>query len=73
METMGLSNSSAMAVMRDQYVEVMARHDQIRRLDGYDQYREAINEHTSKLIQRKIHLYQNPKSCSKARKLVGND
>lgn len=70
METIGLQDSPAMAAMRDQYIEVMARHDQIRKLDGYDHYREAINEYISKLIQDKIHHYQNPRNCSDPRKMV---
>ena len=48
----------------------MAQQDLFRESDGFDKYRWAMNDYVSKIIQNKLHQNQNPKDCSKARKMV---
>lgn len=44
--------------------------DRLRRLDGYEQWRQQESEELSNLVQRRLHHLQNPADCSQARKLV---
>lgn len=44
--------------------------DRLRMIDGYDQWRDREAKNLSDLVQRRLHYLQNPKDCSKARKLI---
>lgn len=44
--------------------------DRLRRLDGYEQWRQQESEQLSDLVQRRLRYLQNPADCSQARKLV---
>lgn len=44
--------------------------DRLAKIDGYEQWREQEAQSLSDLVQRRLIHLQNPKDCSKARKLV---
>lgn len=44
--------------------------DRLRRIDGYEQWRQNEAEQLSDLVQRRLKRLQNPADCSQARKLV---
>lgn len=44
--------------------------DRLAKIDGYEQWREQEAQSLSDLMQRRLIHLQNPKDCSKARKLV---
>lgn len=44
--------------------------DRLATIDGYEQWREQEAQSLSDLVQRRLIYLQNPKDCSKARKLV---
>lgn len=44
--------------------------DRLANIDGYEQWREQEAQSLSDLVQRRLIYLQNPKDCSKARKLV---
>lgn len=44
--------------------------DRLRRIDGYEQWRQNEAEQLSDLVQRRLKLLQNPADCGRARKLV---
>lgn len=44
--------------------------DQLQKIDGYEQWRRNEAESLSDLVQRRLTHLQNPKECSRARKLV---
>lgn len=44
--------------------------EQLRRVDGYEAWRQKEANDLSDLVQRRLHHLQNPSDCSQARKLV---
>lgn len=44
--------------------------DQLRKIDGYEQWRRTEADNLSDLVQRRLKHLQNPKDCSSARKLI---
>lgn len=44
--------------------------DQLRRVDGYEAWRQKEANELSDLVQRRLHHLQNPSDCDNARKLV---
>lgn len=44
--------------------------EQLRRVDGYEAWRQKEANDLSDLVQRRLHYLQNPSDCSQARKLV---
>lgn len=44
--------------------------DELKMQDGYNEWRAKEHKSLSDLIQRRLSFVQNPKDCSKARKLV---
>ena len=70
MHKLNLANSSTMKLMREEFMEIIARQELLREADGYDQYRIKMNKLVTKIIQDKIYESQNPPNCSKARKMV---
>lgn len=44
--------------------------DQLRKIDGYEQWRRTESENLSDLVQRRLKHLQNPADCSSARKLI---
>lgn len=44
--------------------------DHLRKIDGYEKWRQTESESLSDLIQRRLTYLQNPKDCAKARKLI---
>lgn len=44
--------------------------DHLRKIDGYEKWRQTESESLSDLVQRRLTYLQNPKDCAKARKLI---
>lgn len=62
--------SDSLHQIQEQFYEVLARHELLRELDGYDTYRQKLTQFTSDLIQAKLWQNQNPEKCSNAKTLV---
>ena len=60
MHKLNLANSSTMKLMREEFLEVIARQQMLREADGYDKFRMKINKLVSKVIQDKLYESQNP-------------
>lgn len=62
----------------DSAMEMIAEHkrslindmDRLRRIDGYEQWRQHEADQLSDLVQRRLKYLQNPADCGRARKLV---
>lgn len=62
----------------DEMIQVAAEHkrsllndiDQLRKIDGREQWRRKEIENISELIQHRLRYLQNPRDCSNAKKLV---
>ena len=54
MKSLHIDDTPSMSVLREHFIEVMARHDLIRENDGFDKYRKGMNEYVSNLIQKKL-------------------
>lgn len=46
--------------------------DQLSNMEEHDKWRAAEAQALSDLVQKRLHYLQNPKDCSKARKLICN-
>ena len=57
-------------LMREQYIETMARYERIREKDGFDILRYSMTQELSKFLQKQIEISQNPQKCDDARILV---
>ena len=65
-----MKDNSILDEIREEFLEVLARLEAVREMDSFDKYRTELNGFVSNLIQKKLWANQNPKDCSKARKLV---
>ena len=65
-----MKDDSILDEIREEFLEVLARMEYLREMDSFDRYRTELNSYVSHLIQKKLWANQNPKDCSKAKKLV---
>ena len=70
LKTYSLSNSHLSLLMREHYIEIMARLEKIQERDGYDLLRYQMTKNLSKYVQNEIEKSQNPDTCENAKLLV---
>ena len=70
LKTYSLSNNHLSLLMREHYIEIMARLEKIQERDGYDLLRYQMTQNLSKYVQNEIEKSQNPDACENAKLLV---
>jgi hypothetical protein len=71
LEQFDKKDTTMVAIMREHFIEIMARHDLTREADGYDKIRGKISQTLGNAVQDKLEKLQNPRSsCSNTRSMV---
>ena len=58
--------------VQHRYSTLVVIQNKLKSLDGYKEWREKESRELSDLVQKRLHVLQNPKNCNEARKIVCN-